>query len=428
MSFLDNLFTTGTATALATPTGSISVNTTAPVLDYVLKVISASPLRAGWAPEAGGGGGGAGAPVYTPHVSTAGTLSPLVDNAYLLIAPCVVTLPDATDPANLGRSIDLMFFSGPNTVNTTVLETPNIIADFGSATQTVSIPGGGVLFTCVYDPENYPYGFWLAQRYMPKPAGNTPPLRTSQIHSVYPAAELPAPYDTTTVGGVTTISGNLSTVGNLTRDMEGTYSVGDLVLFMFLSDVPGLYRCVRDNGGTDWAFDFVEGPGSAADPNGNPSYYTRIGETWGRRTIMCNQTEDPFYTFKREALDFYPNNGDILGTGSNSGLVHDNTTQLLPGRINKYSTSATYHSYVLAAPDANQERIFGERFGVKVVVWTGVSPSFTIDVTPAQIEGPDNLVADSTTFTMNIGTYAEWELMDDNVWHLVSWNEGSLGG
>lgn len=425
MSFLDNLFTSGVASALNTPTGSISVNTTTPIMDAVLKVISISPLRAGWV------SGGSGAPVLTPVVVTGGTLNAAVDHAYLIVAPCVVTLPDATDPANVGHSIDLMFLTGPNTINNPTLESPNLMVDSGAAVQSMSISDAGVLITSVYDPAHYPSaGFWVAQRYYRKPTTAAPPVVTCQIHSVYPEAELPSPFDTTTVGGVTTISGNGSTVGSLQRDMAGTYSPGDLVLMMFLTTAPGLYRCVRDNGGTDWAFDFVEGPSSPADPNGNVTYVTLQGETWGRRRIVCRQTEDPFYVFDRQALDFYPNNGDILATGSNSGLVHSNTTQLLPGRVNMVATSSTYHDFTLAAPDANQERMFGERFGVKCAQFSAPQ-SFTIEASPATIEGPDGLVADSTTFTLQLCTYAEWELMIDSlsapVWRLVSWVIGNAG-
>jgi hypothetical protein len=49
-SFLDNLFTGGVATALATPIGAIDVDDTTPAVDDVLKVLSTSPLRAGWSP------------------------------------------------------------------------------------------------------------------------------------------------------------------------------------------------------------------------------------------------------------------------------------------------------------------------------------------------------------------------------------------
>lgn len=48
MSFLDNLFTTGPAVALKTPTSQIDVSSSAPALDRVLKVTSLEPLQATW--------------------------------------------------------------------------------------------------------------------------------------------------------------------------------------------------------------------------------------------------------------------------------------------------------------------------------------------------------------------------------------------
>lgn len=52
MSFLDNLFSSGAARSLATPTQTVAVNTDEPALNDVLKITSLSPLRATW--EAGG--------------------------------------------------------------------------------------------------------------------------------------------------------------------------------------------------------------------------------------------------------------------------------------------------------------------------------------------------------------------------------------
>jgi hypothetical protein len=419
-SFLDNLFTSGTASALATPTGAIDVSSTTPVLDYVLKVLSTSPMRAGWRPEAAG----AGAPLYTTHIVTADTLSPVVDNAYLIYSPCTVTLPDATDPANQGKTIALMFVSGPNQVNTLSLEDPNYLVEFNSAVTGFSFEGGGLLLECVYQPADIPSGFWVVQRYQPKGANPLPDVSISQIDSVYTAAELPAPFDSNVIDGATVISANGSTVGTLQRDHLGFYTVGTYVLMPFLSDVPGLYQVIRDNSTTDWAFKFIE---PATDPHGNPSYNVLRGETWGGRRVVVRQGENPLYVFERAALDFYPHNGDILASGTNTGLVHSNTTQLLPGRVNLVQTSPSFHDFVLAAPDANQERIFGERFGVKCVLFAA-GVTFTIDVTPAQIESPDGLVGDSAVFTLQQGTYAEWQLMADNVWHLVVWLAGNAGG
>lgn len=52
MSFLDNLFSTGTAASLKTPTGQIDVSGSVPVQDYVLKVTStALPMQASWVAE-----------------------------------------------------------------------------------------------------------------------------------------------------------------------------------------------------------------------------------------------------------------------------------------------------------------------------------------------------------------------------------------
>jgi len=58
MSFLDNLFATGIAAALKTPTGSIDVSASTPVVDYVLKVQDAE--HAIWAPGGVGPAGPAG--------------------------------------------------------------------------------------------------------------------------------------------------------------------------------------------------------------------------------------------------------------------------------------------------------------------------------------------------------------------------------
>jgi hypothetical protein len=425
-SFLDNLFTSGTASALATPTGSIDVSSTMPVLDYVLKVINTSPLQAGWMPESGGGGG-AGAPVWTTNVVLTGTLAPEIDNQYLVLSPCVITLPDASQDGMNGHSINLMMFSGPNTVKNPSLESPNILIEYNQALIELDGIAGGVLLTAVYQPEVYPYAFWIVQRYALPSFSPVPSVRNSEIWSVYPTAELPTPYDSVTVDGVTTISSNESTVGNIARDFEGEYPVDSLVLMMFLTDVPGLYRTVRDNGGTDWAFEFVEGPGGSNDPSGDPSYYVKIGETWGGRVVQIHQDDDPYYTFRPSALGLYPANGDVLGTGSNSGNAHSNTNQVLPGRINILKPSGPFHTYTLAAPDANQERIFGERFAVKSVQFAG-AVTLNINVAPAEIEGPDGLIGDSVDLTYQLGTYAEWQLFTDNVWHLVGWLEGNTGG
>lgn len=53
MSFLDNLFTTGPAVALKTPTSQIDVSSSAPALNRVLKVTSLDPLQATWEDSGG---------------------------------------------------------------------------------------------------------------------------------------------------------------------------------------------------------------------------------------------------------------------------------------------------------------------------------------------------------------------------------------
>jgi hypothetical protein len=424
MSFLDNLFTTGIATALKTPTGSIDVQTSAPVLNRVLKVTNVSPPRATW--EAESGGSNADTTVLVPG----DTLSPEVDHAYYCLSACTVTLPNATIAGNVGKRLAVTFSQKRNLVRGESLESPNSLIDaLGQPVgELPNLPAGTYVFEAMLDTGVTPTGFWVMHQLAPVDVG------VIDVDYCYPE-ELPI-YSVTSVGTGTRyqLEGTGDSPDKLKFDGQGNYAAGQTLIVPFdVGDVQrvAVFKVINNDAPDDWQLESLYVfPGVSELPNDTElEYHVRFGEQWGGRRFRTNAKGNAFlpqyYVLQRAPLECWPPDGSLL-TGTGSGSFGHLDDKILAGKNNLLNVSGS-HTLKLVCPSTSYAK--GERFAV-----TGCSGGgpWTIDVSDTDAVGISDVAGavggTSVLVTFAEGTYVEWQLCADETWRVVSYIQGTTPG
>lgn len=423
MSLLDNLFRNSRAVTLATTGADVNVSEAAPPEENQVLKRGADATHAVWGAAPGGGGG-----TDTTVVVTGDTLAdPEVDHAYYCAVSIVVTLPDATVEGNVGKKITLTFSGTRNLVRLTELESPNSLVNrLGQAVdgELYHLPRGTYVFESVYDPDHYAVGFWVVQQ--------TAPIDSPiDVDYCYPE-ELPI-YTVTPVGTGDRyqLEGTGDSPNKLKIDGAGEYEAGQTLIVPFdTGDIArvAVFKVINNDAPDDWQLESVYLFPQADDlPNETElEYRVGLGEQWGGRRFRTNAKGNAllpqYYVLQRAPLECWPPDGTLL-TGAGVGSFGHLDNVVLAGKNNLLDVTGG-HTLTLACPPVEFAK--GERFAVTVCANGG--DSWTIDVggtDATAISDVDGAVSStSVSVTLNQGTYIEWQLCADGVWHVVSYIPG----